>query len=158
MLTTQKVVYVLRGLLVLAFAAIVLLQVMSVPGTLSYNADQSKDPFWFWPLLVVLEAELVCALVVVVAIFVLLGMVQQDRIFSGAAFRWVDVILGAMAVAWAMWAGLAAFVFLTSDDPGLPLVMGIMLLAGAVIGLLMLVMRALLRQATLLRSDMDAVI
>ena len=37
MLTTQRVVNVLRGLLVLAFAAIVLLQVMSVPGTLAYN-------------------------------------------------------------------------------------------------------------------------
>ena len=26
-------------------------------------------------------------------------MVQQDRIFSDAAFRWVDLILAAMAVA-----------------------------------------------------------
>ena len=116
----------------LAFAAIVLLQVMSVPGTLAYNAEQSEDPFWHYPLLVVLELELVCVQVVVVAIFVLLGMVQQDRIFSDAAFRWVDLILGAMAVAWVVWAGLGAFVFLTSDDPGLPLVMAIMLLAGAV--------------------------
>jgi hypothetical protein len=129
-----------------------------VPGTLAFNAEQSEDPFWYWPLLVVLESELVCAQVVVVAIFVLLGMVQRDRIFSDAAFRWVDVILGAMAFAWAVWAGLGAFIFLTSDDPGLPLVMAVMLLAGAVIGLLMLVMRALLTQATTLRSDMDAVI
>ena len=158
MLTTQRVVNVLRGLLVLAFAAIVLLQVMSVPGTLSYNADRSDDPFWFWPLLVVLEAELVCAQVVIVATFRLLGMVQQDRIFSDAAFRWVDVILAAMGLGWLAWAGLGAFVLLTSDDPGLPLVMGVLLLAGAVVGLLMLVMRALLRQATTLRSDMDAVI
>ena len=158
MLTTQKVVYVLRGLLVLAFAAVVVLQVMSVPGTLAYNAEQSKDPLWHIPLLVVLETELVCAQVVLVAIFVLLGMVQQDRIFSDAAFRWVDVILAAMAFAWVVWAGLGAFIFLTSDDPGLPLVMSIMLLAGAVIGLLMLVMRALLKQATTLRTDMDAVI
>jgi hypothetical protein len=36
--------------------------------------------------------------------------------------------------------------------------MVILLLAGAVLGLLMLVMRALLRQATELRTDMDAVI
>jgi hypothetical protein len=158
MLTTRRVVNVLRGLLVLAFAAIVLLQVMSVPGTLSYNADQSEDPFWYWPLLIVLETELVCAQVVIVATFRLLGMVQQDQIFSDAAFRWVDVILAAMAVAWVVWAGLGAFIFLTSDDPGLPLVVSIMLLAGAVIGLLMLVMRALLKQATTLRTDMDAVI
>ena len=158
MLTTHKVVFALRGLLVLAFAAIVLLQVMSVPGTLSYNAAQSDDPFWHYPLLVVLELELVCVQVVVVATFQLLGMVQQDRIFSEASFGWVDLILAAMAVAWVAWAGLGAFVALTSDDPGLPMVMVILLLAGAVLGLLMLVMRALLRQATELRTDMDAVI
>jgi hypothetical protein len=158
MLTTRRVVNVLRGLLVLAFAAIVLLQVMSVPGTLSYNADRSEDPFWFWPLLVVLETELVCAQVVIVATFRLLGMVQQDQIFSDAAFRWVDVILAALALGWLVWAGFGAFVFATSDDPGLPLVVSILLLAGAVFGLLMLVMRTLLRQATSLRSDMDAVI
>ena len=158
MLTTQKVVLALRGLLVLAFAAMVVLQVTSVPGTLAYNAEQSDDPFWHYPLLVVLELELVCGQVIVVAVFKLLGMVQQDRIFSDASFRWVDVILGSMALAWLVWAGLAAFVFATSDDPGLPLLMGIILLAGAVVGLLMLVMRALLTQATTLRSDMDAVI
>ena len=158
MLTTQRVVYVLRGLLVLAFVAILLLQVMSVPGTLAYNAAQSDDPFWHYPLLVVLELELVCVQVVVVATFQLLGMVQQDRIFSDASFRWVDLILAAIAVAWVAWAGLGAFVALTSDDPGLPMVMVILLLAGAVLGLLMLVMRALLRQATVLRTDMDAVI
>ena len=156
--TIRRVVPLLQGLLVLAFAAVVLLQVISVPGTLRHNAGQSEDPFWFWPLLVVLELELVCVQVVVVATFRLLGMVRADRIFSDAAFRWVDVILGAMAVAWVAWAGLGAFVFLTSDDPGLPLVMTILLLAGAVVGLLMLVMRALLRQATTLRTDMDAVI
>ena len=64
MLTTQQVVFALRGLLVLAFVAIVLLQVMSVPGTLAYKAEQSADPFWRWRLLVVLEVELVCAQVV----------------------------------------------------------------------------------------------
>lgn len=158
MLTTQRVVLALRLMLVLAFAAIVLLQVMSVPGTLAYNAGQSEDPFWHYPLLVVLELELVCGQVVVVAVFKLLGMVQEDRIFSDASFRWVDLILGAMAVAWLVWAGLAAFVVATSDDPGLPLMMAVLLLAGAVIGLLMLVMRALLSQATALRTDMDAVI
>lgn len=158
MLTTHKVVLALRGLLVLAFAAIVLLQVMTVPGTLLYNAGQSEDPFWFWPLLVVLEVELLCGQAIVAAIFPLLGMVQQDRIFSEASFRWVDVILGAMTVAWVAWAGLGAFIFATSDDPELPMMMAISLLAGAVVGLLMLVMRALLRQAATLRADMDAVI
>lgn len=158
MLTTDRVVHLLRGLLVLAFGAVLLLQVMSVPGMLAYNADQSSDPFWHYPLLVVLELELVCVQVVLVATWQLLGLVRHDRIFSDAAFRWVDLILAAIGVAWLVWAGLGAYVSLTSDDPGLPLVLAIMLLVGAVIGLLMLVMRALLRQATTLRVDMEAVI
>lgn len=158
MLTTHRVVFVLRGLLVLAFLAMVVLQVMSVPGTLAYNAERSEDPFWHYPLLVVLEAELVCVQVVIVAIWKLLGMVRNDRIFSDAAFRWVDLIIATIGVAWLVWAGLGAFVAFTSDDPGLPMMMAIMLLVGAVIGLLMLVMRALLKQATMLRADMEAVI
>jgi hypothetical protein len=100
----------------------------------------------------------VCGQVVVVATWRLLGMVRDDQIFSPASFRWVDLIIGALAVAWLVWAALGAFVFLTSDDPGLPMVMSMMLLAGAVLGLLVLVMRALLSQATTLRTDMDAVI
>ncbi|MGZ5400119.1 MAG: DUF2975 domain-containing protein [Nocardioides sp.] len=158
MLTTDRVVQGLRVLLVLAFLAILVLQLMSVPGTIDYNADRSSDPFWRYPLLAALEVELLCVQVVIVATWKLLGMVREDLIFSDAAFRWVDLIIGAMAVAWATFAGLGAFIFLTSDDPGLPLMVSIMLLAGAVIGLLMYVMRALLRQATTLRTDMDAVI
>ena len=158
MLTTDRVVQGLRALLVLAFLAIAVLQVMSVPGTIDYNADRSSDPFWEYPLLIVLEVMLICVQVVIVATWKLLGMVRQDLIFSDAAFRWVDLIIGAIAVAWVVFAGLGAFIFATSDDPGLPLLVSIVLLGGAVLGLLMFVMRALLRQATTLRTDMDAVI
>jgi hypothetical protein len=158
MLTTDRVVTALRALLVLAFLAILVLQVMSVPGTIDYNADRSSDPFWEYPLLIVLEVVLLCVQVVIVATWKLLGMVRQDLIFSDAAFRWVDLIIGAIAVAWAVFAGLGIFIFATSDDPGLPLMVSILLLGGAVLGLLMFVMRALLRQATTLRADMDAVI
>ncbi len=42
--------------------------------------------------------------------------------------------------------------------PGPPLVLLLVLVAGAVVGLLVVVMRALLRQATTLRTDMEAVI
>ena len=45
-----------------------------------------------------------------------------------------------------------------ADDPGLPVLLLLVLLGGAVLGLLMVVMRALLRQATTLRTDMEAVI
>jgi Protein of unknown function (DUF2975) len=153
------VVATLRGLLVLAFVAILVLQVMSVPGALSYQAEQ--DPGFAaerWILQVVLEIELVCAQVVIVCTWQLLGMVRTDRIFTDAAFRWVDLILGAIAAGWLVWLGFGIYVLATSDDPGNPLAVGILGLAITVVGLLMLVMRALLRQATTLHTDMEAVI
>jgi CHASE1-domain containing sensor protein len=71
---------------------------------------------------------------------------------------WVDAILAAIGAAWVVLAGLFLFVGFQADDPGLPLVLFLMVVGVAVLGLLMLVMRALLRQATALRTDMEAVI
>lgn len=55
-------------------------------------------------------------------------------------------------------AGVFLFIMLNADDPGMPMILMLMLAGGAVIGLLMVVMRALLRQATALQTDMEAVI
>jgi hypothetical protein len=54
--------------------------------------------------------------------------------------------------------GFSAWVAARADDPG-PLVLLFLITVGvAVVGLLMVVMRALLRQATALRTDLEAVI
>jgi hypothetical protein len=159
MLTTRQVVLLLRVLLVTAFVAVVVLQVLSVPGTLAYRAEVNPELGWRrWVLLGVLEAELLCAQVVIVCTWMLLGMVQRDRIFTEDALRWVDGMIGALAVGWLAWAGLSLAIVLGADDPGTPLMLAIMLLAGAVFILILLVMRALLRQATTLRADMEGVI
>jgi hypothetical protein len=158
-MTTRRVVLLLRVLLVMAFLAVLVLQLMSVPGTLDYRAEQNPDLGWRrWVLLGVLEAELVCAQVVIVCTWMLLGMVRQDRIFTDQAMRWVDGIVGALVVGWLVWAGLSLLIVLDADDPGTPLLLAILLLAGAVFLLLMIVMRALLKQATTLRADLEGVI
>jgi CHASE1-domain containing sensor protein len=54
--------------------------------------------------------------------------------------------------------GVFLYVGFRADDPGLPLVLFLMVVGLTVIGLVMVVMRALLRQATTLRTDMEAVI
>ena len=159
MMTTRRVVLLLRVLLVLAFLAVLVLQLMSVPGMLDYRAEQNPDLGWRrWVLLGILEAELVCAQVVIVCTWMLLGMVRQDRIFTDQAMRWVDGIVGALVVGWLVWAGLSLLIVLDADDPGTPLLLAILLLAGAVFLLLMIVMRALLKQATTLRADLEGVI
>lgn len=64
----------------------------------------------------------------------------------------------AIVAAWVVLLGVFVYVGLHADDPGLPMVLLLMLIGIAVLGLLMVMMRALLRQATTLRTDMEAVI
>jgi ABC-type uncharacterized transport system permease subunit len=85
-------------------------------------------------------------------------MVKRDQIFSRRAFAWVDAIMWAIAAAWTMLAVFSAIVVLNADDPGVPLLLILTLVAGAAVGLVVVVLRALLRQAADLRSDLEAVI
>ena len=71
---------------------------------------------------------------------------------------WVDAIVWAIAAGWTMLAALSAVVVLNADDPGVPLLLFLVLVAGAALGLVVVVLRALLRQAADLRADMEAVI
>ena len=74
-------------------------------------------------------------------------MVSEQRIFDPAAYRYVDVFIGATAAAGALVMGVGIYVSSTAGGPlWLSCAMGAMVCAG--IALLMLVMRALLRQAT----------
>jgi hypothetical protein len=70
----------------------------------------------------------------------------------------VDAIVGAVSAAWLLLVAVFLFVGFQADDPGLPLLLFLLVVGGAVFGLLIVVMRALLRQATTLRTDMEAVI
>ena len=99
-----------------------------------------------------------CTQVVVVCIWRLLSMVRDGRIFSEDSLKWVHAIVWAIAAAWVVLVGVFLLVGFNADDPGLPMVLFLLVVCGAVLGLLMVVMRALLRQATTLRTDMESVI
>jgi hypothetical protein len=160
----RRVVLPLRILLTIVFAALVAAQIRAVPEVLPELADPSlEQSFMRWTMLAVSVLGLACVQVVIVCTWKLLTLVKDDRIFSDESMTWVDAIVWAIVVGWAML--LAAFVcayyFIideVSDDPVLPALLLLLLLVGAVLGLLMVVMRALLRQATNLRTDMEAVI
>jgi hypothetical protein len=70
----------------------------------------------------------------------------------------------AFVVGWVALAGVAAYliavIYVTPElrDPGVPIVLIGLVLFGSVLVLLVVVLRALLRQATALRTDMDGVI
>lgn len=97
--------------------------------------------------------------VLAVCIWRLLTMVRRDTVFSHGAFRYVDVMIGAIATA-AVLAFAMAVTLAPGEDvaPGIVgLICGISLTIGG-FALLMLVMRQLLAQATQLRSELDEVI
>ncbi|MEV7646428.1 DUF2975 domain-containing protein [Arthrobacter sp. NPDC089319] len=156
---TYLAVTALRILLVVAFALLLLFQVMSLPGQFAHMAAESPQLAYLqWPLTVFSIVELLCVQAVIVSTWKLLTLVKHDRIFSKASLAWVDVIVWAVVAAWILLLGVFLFVGFNADDPGMPLLMFLFVVAGAVLGLLLVVLRAVLRQAITLRTDMDAVI
>ncbi|RSN34869.1 DUF2975 domain-containing protein [Amycolatopsis sp. WAC 04169] len=159
MITGQRAVAPLRVFLVLLFGVLVLFQTMSLPGQFAHMARQDPEMAYLrWPATAVSVFWVLCVQVVVVATWQLLSLVRKDRIFTEASLRWVDAIVWAILAGWVVLAGVFLYVGFNAEDPGLPLLLFLALIGVAVLGLLMIVMRALLRQATTLRSDLEQVI
>ena len=159
MVTEHRAVAPLRVFLVLLFGILVVFQTMSLPGQFAHMAKESPELAYLrWPMTAVTVFWVLCIQVVIVSTWKLLTLVKNDRIFSEASLAWVDAIVWAIVAAWLVLLGVFLYVGFNADDPGLPLLLLLMLIGIAVVGLLMVVMRALLRQATTLRTDMEAVI
>lgn len=159
MFTERWVVTALRIFLLSLLAVLVLFQTMSLPGQFAHMAEESPEQAYLrWPATAVTVFWVLCAQVVIICTWKLLNLVRSDRIFTHASLVWVTAIVWAIGAGWLTLLGVFLFVGFNANDPGLPLLLFLMLMGGAVLGLLMVVMRALLRQATTLRSDMDAVI
>lgn len=159
MITGQRAVAPLRVFLLLLFGILVLFQTMSLPGQFAHMARQDPEMAYLrWPATAVSLFWVLCVQVVVVATWQLLTLVKKDRIFTEASLRWVDAIVWAILAGWVVLAGVFLYVGFNAEDPGLPLLLFLALIGVAVLGLLMVVMRTLLRQATTLRSDLEQVI
>jgi hypothetical protein len=159
MVAKHRAVLPLRIFLVLLFGILVVFQTLSLPGQFAYMAEQSPESAYLrWPATAVSVFLVLCVQVVVVSTWRLLTLVERDRIFTDASLGWVDAIVWAIVAGWLTLTGVFLYVGLNADDPGVPLLLFLVVVGVAVLGLLMVVMRALLRQATTLRTDMDAVI
>jgi Protein of unknown function (DUF2975) len=155
----HRAVALLRVFLVVLFGVLVLFQVMSLPGQFAYMAQQDPEHAYLrWPATAVTVFWVLCIQVVIVSTWKLLTLVKNDRIFSEASLLWVNAIVWAIVAAWVVLVSVFLYVGFNADDPGLPLLLFLMVVGVSVLGLLMVVMRALLRQATTLRTDMEAVI
>ena len=118
------------------------------------------------PLVVILALGIVTTQVVMVCLWRLVTMVRRGTVFSDAAFRFVDIIIGAIAAA-----SLLLYLLGVVLAPGSTVAPGIVLLVGgaatvvAGIALVVVVMRSLLSQAVArdveashLRAELDEVI
>jgi hypothetical protein len=159
MLNEHRAVAALRIFLALLFAVLIPFEVFSLPGQFAYLAAQSPEQAYLrWPATAVTVFWVVCVQVVIVATWRLLSLVRKDRIFTEASLVWVDVIVWAIAAAWLVLGVVLVLVGLNADDPGSVVLLFLLTVGVTVLGLLMAVMRALLRQATALRTDLEAVI
>lgn len=165
MQTIDRVVVPLRVLLVLVFVGLLVAQLLSLPGEFSQMARENPDARAIpWLLLTFTILEVLCFQIVIVCTWRLLTLVRSDRIFSSESFAWVDAIMWTVAAAWLLLAvvaaSLIAVIYFTPElrDPGTPILLTGMTLIGAVVVLVVVVLRALLRQATVLRTDLEDVI
>jgi hypothetical protein len=153
----------LRAVLAAVLASTVFTQAALVWGLITDPADGS---FPITPLRVLVLLGVVMVQVVVVCVWRLVTMVRRGTVFSDAAFRYVDVVIGAITAAALLWFVLTAVLAPQHrDNPGVSLIMGgigMVILGGA---LIVLVLRMLLAQAvardveaTELRAELDEVI
>lgn len=145
---SRTAITALQVVLVVGFLLLLLAQVLVLPGLAEDYARRFPEAaFLRTPVLVLAISTLACGQVAVVCIGRLLAMVGEQRIFDPAAYRYVDVFIGASAAAGALVLVVGGYVSATAGGP-LWLSCAVVAMVCAGTALLMVVMRALLRQAT----------
>ena len=159
MFNEKRVVVALRLFLALLFSVLVVLQTLSLPGQFAHMAEVSPDlaPLR-WPMTALSVFWVLCAQIVVVSTWRLLSLVSDNRIFTEDAMKWVDAIVVSVAAAWLVFLGFSGYVVAGADDPSVPIMLILVLTVGAVLGLVVLVLRALLVRATSLQTDLEGVV
>jgi hypothetical protein len=161
----ELAVRALRVVLAGVLAITVFVQAVMLWTLVSGN-DPEDGSLPLTPLRLIVILGIAAAQVVVVCVWRLVTMVRRGTVFSHAAFRYVDIVIGAITAAALLWFALTALLAPHhQDNPGITVIMagiGMAALGGA---LIVLVLRMLLTQAvardaeaTQLRAELDEVI
>ena len=162
----QVAVLALRVVLALALAGSLVVQALMVPLLWADLGDSELAAGQAVAVVVLVVLGVLAMQVTAICIWRLLTMARRGTVFSLAAFRYVDVVIGAVLTASLLVFGVA--VALAPGEAAAPgvvaLVCGVSLVVGG-IGLIVLVMRTLLAQAVALdarahelRAELDTVI
>ncbi|MEV0648014.1 DUF2975 domain-containing protein [Phytomonospora sp. NPDC050363] len=159
-------VLALRVVIVALFCGALFFEAVIVP-IMIFDKDPGDPPLAQRVAFIVIFAlGLVTAQVILVCVWRLVTMVHRGTVFSPAAFRWVDIVIGAF-----VFAALLTFGFGVALAPGEEVPPGFVLLVGGVgvgvlgVALIVLVLRMLLAQAIAreaeaarLKSELEEVI
>ena len=157
----------LRVVLAVALAGSLFVQAVMLPLIFRDLRGADEDVLALRaPLLVMVALGILTTQILMVCLWRLVTMVRRGTVFSHAAFRYVDVIIGAVAAA-----ALLLYLLGVVLAPGTAVAPGVVLLIGgaatvvAGIALVVVVMRSLLAQAVArdveahhLRAELDEVI
>lgn len=158
-------VHALRAVLVVVLAGTVFVQASMVWALASGN-DPEDGSLPLTPLRVIAILGMVSVQVVLVCVWRLVTMVRRGTVFSHAAFRHVDVMIGAIVAAALVWFTVTVINAPGQrDDPGVTLIMGGIGVAILGVALIVHVLRMLLTQAVTrdgeaaqMRAELDEVI
>jgi Protein of unknown function (DUF2975) len=156
-------VHALRAVLAVVFVGTVLVQALMV-WALFGKPDDGSLPLTQFRIITIIG--LVTVEVTLVCVWRLVAMVRRGTVFSHAAFRYVDVVIGAIVAAALVWFAVTIINAPGQrDDPGVSVIMAGIGLAILGVALIVFVLRQLLAQAvardveaTQLRAELDEVI
>ena len=156
-------VHVLRAVLAVLLTGTVFVQAMMVLA-LAIKPDDGSLPLT--PLRVITILGMVSVQVASVCVWRLVTMVRRGTVCSHAAFRYVDLVIGAIVAAALAWFAVTAINAPGQRaDPGVTLIMGGVGVAILGVALIVLVLRMLLAQAVArdveasqLQAELDEVI
>jgi len=140
-------VHALRAVLVLVLAGTVFVQASMVWVLISGN-DPEDGTLPLTALRVITILGMVSAQVALVCVWRLVTMVRRGTVFSHAAFRYVDIMIGAIVSAALVWFAVTAVNAPGQrEDPGVTVIMAGIGVAILGVALIVLVLRMLLAQA-----------
>jgi hypothetical protein len=159
------VVRALRVVIVALLVGTVLIQVGMVAAVIS-GSDPEDGTLLLTALRVITILGTASVQVILICVWRLVSMVRRGLVFSEAAFRYVDGVIGAFVAAALLWFAVTAVNAPGQrDDPGVTVIMAGMGVAILGVAMVVFVLRMLLVQAvardveaTLLRAELDDVI
>ncbi|MFE0203643.1 DUF2975 domain-containing protein [Streptomyces sp. NPDC058985] len=143
----ELAVRALRAVLVLLLVGTVFVQALMV-WTLVSGSDPEDGALPLTPLRVITVLGMLAAQVALICLGRLVTMVRRGTVFSHAAFRYVNGVIGAFVGAALLWFAITIINAPGQrDDPGVTVIMGGIGVAILGVALIVLVLRMLLAQA-----------